>query len=144
MKTRLEEAMNRKPNHTDRIAFSLCVCLLLTLTSLSCGFKKPWRSYEQQPFDSQKWREGDAITRGTMLVDLYRSRKLDGMPREEVVKLLGEPDKKRASNEAEVWLYQIEVVGEKPRRYFPVSFDKGRGASAGSVKDGTRSMVTDE
>src|SRR3712207_3309434 len=72
------------------------LCLLLVLfVSLSCGFRKPWRSYEQQPFDSQKWKSGDGITRGTMLRDLHGKRLLGGQTREGVVELLGEPDKKQ-------------------------------------------------
>jgi hypothetical protein len=61
---------------------------------LGCMMKKPWRSYEQQPFDSQKWRDGDAIERGTMFGDLYKNRILNGKTKEGVVALLGEPDKK--------------------------------------------------
>ncbi|MCA1557311.1 MAG: hypothetical protein LC731_02085, partial [Acidobacteria bacterium] len=67
--------------------------------------------------------------------------------KEGVVGLLGEPDKKRqgSSNTSnEVWLYQIEVVGEKTYRYYPVSFDKQGRASSGEVKGGTMSMVVDE
>lgn len=123
-------------------------CLLLMLfVSLSCGFRKPWRSYEQQPFDSQKWRSGDAVTRGTMIVDLHRNRKLGGQSRENVLELLGEPDKKRpgsSSASSEVWLYQIETVGEKPKQYFPVSFDKNGRGSSGEARDGTLSLLVDE
>ena len=122
-------------------------CLLLMLfVSLSCGFRKPWRSYEQQPFDSQKLRDGDAITRGTMVTDIFRTRMLTGKTRENVVGLLGEPDKKRpgSTSGVEVWLYTVEVTGETPRRYFPVSFDKNGAAFAGATKDGTMSIMVDE
>lgn len=124
------------------------VCLLLILfVSLSCGFRKPWRSYEQQPFDSQKWKSGDGITRGTMIFDLHKNRTLGGQSKEGVVGLLGEPSKKRqgtSSTSSEVWLYGIEVVGEKTYRYFPVSFDKQGRASSGEVSGGTISLVVDE
>jgi hypothetical protein len=123
------------------------VCLLLALVCLSCGFKKPWRSYEQQPFDSEKWKAGDALTRGTMIFDLHKKRTLSAQSRENIVALLGEPDKKRAgySNmSSEVWLYQIETVGEKPRQYFPVSFDKQGRAASGEARDGTMSLLVDE
>jgi hypothetical protein len=123
-------------------------CLLLVLfVCLSCGFRKPWRSYEQQPFDSQKWKGGDGITRGTMIFDLHKNRTLSGHSKENIAGLLGEPDKKRQGSSnvsSEVWLYQIEVVGEKQYRYFPVSFDKQGRASSGEVKGGTISMAVDE
>ncbi len=123
-------------------------CLLLMLVlCLSCGFRKPWRSYEQQPFDSQKWKEGDAITRGTMVFDIHRKRALSGQSKEGVAELLGEPDKKRQGNSQvsnEVWLYRIEVVGETPRRFFPVSFDRNGKASSGEVSGGTISLIVDE
>ena len=123
-------------------------CMLLVMfVCLSCGFRKPWRSYEQQPFDSQKWKSGDGITRGTMIMDLHKNRTLGGSSRENIVSLLGEPDKKRkgsSNTSAEVWLYQIEVVGEKPYRYFPVSFNTQGKASSGEVKDGTISLAVDE
>lgn len=123
-------------------------CLLLVLSvCLSCGFRKPWRSYEQQPFDSQKWKDGDGITRGTMIFDLHTKRMLSGQSKENITGLLGEPDKKRQGSSAvsnEVWLYQIEVTGEKTYRYFPVSFDKQGRASTGEVKGSTISLVVDE
>lgn len=122
---------------------SACLLLML-LVSVSCGLRNPARSYEQQPFDSQKWRDGDAITRGTMITDLHRKRTLSGQSKEGVVALLGEPDKKRSSSGGEAWLYQIEVAGEKPRRFFPVSFDRNGRASSGESKDGTLSLVVDE
>jgi hypothetical protein len=121
------------------------VCLLLILLgSVSCGLKKSGRSFEQQTFDSQKWRDGDDITRGTMIFDLHRKRTLSGQLKEGVVALLGEPNKKRSNNRSEVWLYQIETVGEKPLQFFPVSFDRNGRASSGEAKDGTLSLAVDE
>ena len=134
--------------HLKTGAAQASVCLLLlVLVCISCGFRKPWRSYEQQPFDSQKWKAGDAITRGTMIIDLHKNRTLSGKSHEEIQGLLGEPDKKRAgasSTSAEVWLYQIETVGEKPRQFFPVSFDKQGRASSGEARGGTMSLLVDE
>ena len=139
--------MNRTPmSRHPALHASVCLFLML-LVSLGCGFRKPWRSYDQQPFDSQKWRDGDAITRGTMITDLHRKRTLNGQSKEGIVGLLGEPDKKRQGNSArstEVWLYQIETVGEKPRQYFPVSFDAQGKASSGEVSGGTLSLLVDE
>jgi hypothetical protein len=122
---------------------SLALLLILSV-ALACGLNKPWRHYEQKPFDAQQWRDGDAITRGTMIVDLFKKRTVSGKSRDGVVELLGEPDKKTSSEGSEVWLYRIEVTGETPRRYFPVSFDKEGRASAGRAQAGTMSMVVDE
>ena len=134
------------PLRTPLMRNSACLLLLMLFVCLSCGFRKPWRSYEQQPFDSQKWRAGDGITRGTMIVDLYRGRTLNGRSRDDVAALLGEPDKKRkgSMSGSEVWLYQIETVGEKPRQYFPVTFNPNGAASAGEARGGTFSLLVDE
>lgn len=72
-----------------------------------------------------------------MVGDLFRHRELGGQRREGVVQLLGEPDKKTSSEGLEVWLYRIEVVGETPRRYFPVSFRGNGGEFGGMVKETT-------
>lgn len=125
---------------------SFCLLLVL-LVSFGCGFRKPWRSYEQQPFDSAKWKAGDALTRGTMVRDLFIKRSLNNQTKETVAQMLGEPDKKRQGASAvstEVWLYQIETVGEKPYQYFPVSFDRQGRSSGGEVREGTISILVDE
>jgi hypothetical protein len=140
--------MSQMLHYRAKLLRSCFACLLLLLfVCLSCGFRKPWRNYEQQPFDSQKWRDGDAITRGTMIRDLHVKRTLSAHAKDSVVGLLGEPDKKRQGStptSTEVWLYQIETVGEKPRQYFPVSFDKQGRASSGEVRGGTLSLLVDE
>ena len=125
------------------IARALVCLLLMLLVSVSCE-RKPLRSYENQPFDSQKWRDGDDITHGTMIFDLHGKRTLSGLSKEGVVALLGEPDKKRSKNGLDVWLYQIEVVGEKPIRFFPVSFDRDGKASSGEARGGRLSLIVDE
>jgi hypothetical protein len=128
-------------------ARSLVCLLLLVLVCMSCGFRKPWRKYGQQPFNSAEWKSGDGITRGTMIFDLHKNRTLGGKSHEDILGLLGEPDKKRAGAggvSTEVWLYQIETAGEKPKQYFPVSFDKQGRASSGEVRGGTMSLLVDE
>ncbi len=137
--------MSRTLNHPMLSIARASVCLLLMLVmNVSCGLKNTGRSYEQQPFESQKWRDGDDISRGTMIIDLHRKRMLSGQSKEGVVALLGEPDKKRSGNGLEVWLYQIEVKGEKPTQFFAVSFDRNGRASSGEAKDGTLSLTVDE
>jgi outer membrane protein assembly factor BamE (lipoprotein component of BamABCDE complex) len=113
---------------------SICL-LLLSLLSLSCTLPhKFWRSYEHQPFDAQKWRSGDALDRGTMFIDLYKTRKIQGKSREQVAALLGEPDKKSTAGEREVWHYKVELAGEQPIQYFPVTFDKNGQAAVGTTQ----------
>ncbi len=136
--------MMRKPNHQAKVIDLALVCLLLMSASFGCTMKKPWRNYEQQPFDSQKWRDGDALTRGTMVIDLHTKRTINGRSKEGVVQLLGEPERKRSNDGSEVWLYQVEMAGEKPRQFLPVSFDKNGRASAGIVRGGTFSILADE
>lgn len=121
----------------------LALFMILTVT-VACGFRKPWRNYDKQPFDSQKWKTGDAQTRGTMYFDLFIKRTLTGKTEDDVLELLGEPDTKKTIEGLNVWLYRIEIVGEWNRPAFPVSFDKRGRAFAGSVKDGTMSMIIEE
>lgn len=109
------------------------------------GLKKPWRDYSKKKFDVKEWREGDAIERGRMYSDLHRNPIIEGKTRDDVLKVLGEPDKKATVEGTEVWLYQVEVVGEKPLKYCPVSFNKKGGAWQGMAKGDTAYLlVTDD
>lgn len=123
-------------NSPSRPIAQISICLLLfSLLSLSCTLpRKFWRSYEQKPFDTQKWRAGDALERGTMFVDLYTERIIHGKTRERVLALLGEPDKKSTAGGREVWHYKVEFVGEEPIQYFPVTFDKNGQAAVGTTQ----------
>jgi hypothetical protein len=134
-----------QPYSSTPVASAILALLLLGSVGFACGgIKKPWRDYTKKPFDSQQWKSGDAQTRGTMYFDLFVKRKLTGKSKDEVLELLGEPDKKTSSEGLEVWLYRIEIVGEWNRPAFPVSFDKNGKAFAGRVEDGTMSMIVEE
>ena len=123
---------------------SLCV-VFIALFGLGCGLvKNPFRDYSQKPFNSAEWLKGDAIERGRMYLDVFKSRSLDGKSPDEVRKLLGEPDKKQTVEEREVWLYYVEHQYNTPMKYFPVSFDAKRGAFAGRIKGGTMSLVVED
>ena len=126
--------MKQKLNVRFKATGSFSICLLfLIIVSLGCSLtNKLGRSYEQQPFDEQKWRKGDAQERGTMFVDLFKKRKVSGKSKEEVLALFGEPDKK--SNGDNIWHYKIELAGENPVQYFPVSFDKNGKATIGMTQ----------
>ena len=88
--------MNQKTNYSAKSITNLSLCLLISVfISLGCmGIRKPWRDYSDKPFNSEEWFAGDEIERGRMYSDLFISRKLDGKSGEDVVKLLGEPNKK--------------------------------------------------
>jgi hypothetical protein len=134
-----------KPNSNGTGASAILAVLMILGVGLACnGIKKPWRDYTKKPFDSQQWKAGDPQTRGTMYFDLFVKRKLTGKSPNEVLELLGPPDKKTSSEGLEVWLYRIEIVGEWDRPAFPVSLDKNGKAFAGRVKDGTMSMIVEE
>ena len=113
----------------------ISICLLVLLGNSGCGFNKFWRNYEQKPFDSQKWRDGDALERGTMIVDLLKKRTINGKTKDEVLELLGEPDKRSTADASEIWHYNVELAGENPTQSFPVTFDKnGKAATGASPK----------
>lgn len=128
--------IKQKLHSPARPIAQISVCLLvLLLIGLNCTMpNKFWRSYKQQPFDSQKWRNGDALERGTMLVDLFSKRKIQGKTKEQVLELLGEPDKKSNTSGLDVWHYKIEVSGEEPIQYIPVTFDSNGKAAIGSTR----------
>ncbi len=138
--------MNQKTNYSAKSIMNLSLCLLLILfISLGCaGIRKPWRDYSDKPFNSEEWLAGDEIERGRMYGDLFTSRKLNGKSREDVVKLLGEPNKKVMVEDREVWLYRIENRFGNDLRNVPVTFDRKQGTFAGGVRGGTISMVVDD
>ena len=111
---------------------SINLCLVLTLVfcfGLGCGFNNPFRDYSSKPFNSQEWLAGDSIERGRMMRDLSKSHILNGKSKEEVLKLLGEPDKKSEDGNKEIWQYQVKFAGENPSNYFPVSFKDNKAAT---------------
>lgn len=128
--------MIERSNNGAKAVAQFFVCLLLLLSvSLSCTLpRKFWRSYEPQPFDAQKWQNADAQERGTMFVDLYKKRLVHGKPKEEVLTLLGEPDKKSTGGGSEIWHYKVEFAGEEPVQYFPITFDKNGRAGIGTAR----------
>lgn len=129
----------------NRKIVTVCISvyfLILLSISAGCLLKNVGRSYEQQPFDSKKWRDGDDIERGTMVVDLHRNRIIQGKTSQEVLVLLGAPDNRTSNEGLEVWLYKVKNSGVYPRNHFPVSFDKDGKAFVGGIKNGTTSLVT--
>src|SRR5215510_7183467 len=110
------------------IKISFCVFVLCCFTACASinkfisGLNKPnqgSRPFQERKFDSKLWREGDAQTRGEMSKDLQWNRSesgdypLENKTREQVLAILGEPDRKTRGRccgaggtfEEEVWLY---------------------------------------
>jgi len=134
--------MNKKMNYSFKFA-TLTFCLLaIAFFGSACGLiKNPYRDYAEKPFSSSEWLTGDAVERGRMYSDLFSNRALDGKSKDDVTKLLGEPEKKISVEGREVWLYHVEHQYQTPMKYFPVTFDTKRGAFAGRVKGGTVSIL---
>jgi hypothetical protein len=134
---------NKTPKYSFKTVASLTFCLLaIALFNSACGMvKNPYRDYSERPFSSAEWLRGDTVERGRMYSDLFDSRAVDGKSKEEIVELLGEPEKKIAVEGREVWLYRVDHSYQTPMQYFPVSFDTKRGAFAGRVKSGTVSIL---
>lgn len=103
----------------------LTVAILISVWSVSCTSfmtRKPWRTYDEMPFDAQKWREGDEIERGRMLRDMRN--KITGKTDAEVIEMLGNPDEKLVQNGSESWLYNTEHPGRKTYYQTGVEFDR--------------------
>ena len=78
------------------------------------------RAFQLKPFSSEEWIKGDAHARGEMARDLSKYETFEslvkGKNQSELIKILGEPDKKttgkccyiRDGEEVEVWLYKID------------------------------------
>jgi hypothetical protein len=105
-----------KTMRKDPISISLAILVLMAV-SLGClNGRKLRRSYEQKPFDTESWKNGDAIERGTMsksLVGVQPIKKFVGSTKTEIIKTLGEPDKIRkdkiGSRDMNVLIYEIDL-----------------------------------
>jgi hypothetical protein len=107
------------------IAANLCAC-----ASVIKNFPKKDRPFEKRSFDSKIWIEGDAQTRGEMLKNFQWNEDkskiivLRDKSQGEIVRLLGEPDKKTSgkccgvprTREVEVWLYNVETQNESSKK----------------------------
>jgi hypothetical protein len=130
------------PTPKMRLINSGIALLLIVSAVLACrNFVK---DYKPREFDSATWKSGNHTVRGTMYFDLFDKHTLTNKRRDEVLQLLGPPDKKVTIEGREVWLYRIDVRGEWTRPVFPVSFEPGGKTFAGMVKDGTMSMINEE
>ena len=133
--------LTRKISQLLKPAGLLVFALLLTA---ACGVvKNPFRDRSQKPFNSTEWRAGDAVARGRMFHDLF-DRHINGRSKEEILMLLGEPDRKISEDGREIWLYRVEVGSNSSMPYMPITFDRQMGTFAGRLKDGKMSSLTAE
>lgn len=126
--------MKEKSDIRKKIIMRASLLLLLISLGGCAGFNRLGRSYEPVPFNSQKWRDGDAQVRGTMFLDLFKKRIVNGKTKDEILALLGEPDKKTSVDGSEIWQYKIEFAGENPAQTFSVTFDKNGKATMGASR----------
>ena len=130
-----------KPQRTSNGINSIIALLLAVSAVIACSLLK---DYKPREFDSAKWKSGNHTVRGTMYFDLFQKHTLTNKTRDDVLQLLGPPDKKVMIEGREVWLYRIDVQGEWDRPVFPVSFEPGGKTFAGMAKNGTMHMINEE
>jgi hypothetical protein len=121
-------------NHFSNPALTpgLALALVFAVGAGCGGINNPFRDYSSKPFNSKDWRAGDALERGRMMRDLYKTRVLRDKSKEAVAELLGEPDKKSTVEGKEIWQYEVKLAGESPADYFSVSFKNGKTSSPGT------------
>ncbi|MEJ7848851.1 MAG: hypothetical protein WKF92_12265 [Pyrinomonadaceae bacterium] len=124
----------------SRVNLALSILFIAAINLACMEYKKPWRDYSAKPFSSQEWLAGDRIERGRMTLDLFKKRIPNGKTREQIVEILGEPDKKKTVEKREVWFYKTDIGISGAFDNFPVSFDDKERASAGVVTGGTISI----
>lgn len=106
-----------------KIFIELAFAGLLLFNTAACSPIKSTpekRVFQEKPFSTVEWIQGDAHTRGEMAGDLTRYetfKSLIGKNQSELLKVLGAPDIKTtgkccyirdSGGEVEVWLYKID------------------------------------
>jgi hypothetical protein len=132
--------MERKIIQTAILASCLLTVLFL---NAACGvIKNPLRDYSPKPFNSQQWRTGDAIERGRMVKAIDDRIFVDGNEREDVLKLLGEPDKKKTDVSGEIWFYRVDLGHNSAMPYLPVTFSPQVGTVIGRFQGDKVAFLT--
>lgn len=85
-------------------------------------------TFDPDAWKSQRGAAPQDNRRGAMVEGLKTAVR-DGMPREEVVALLGEPDSRNAATGVEVYELGVSAVGVD-EEYFEVRYQDGRVASS--------------
>jgi len=117
----------------------LAFCLFASCALIKKQIFRGKRPFQERNFDAKLWREGDPQTRGEMSKDLRwkqsesRSYLLTGRTQQEILAMLGEPDRKTRGKccgaggtfDEEVWLYDIDVkIGDSSitEQHFQIYF----------------------
>ena len=102
--------------------FAACTSINKFISQLNKSNRED-RPFQERKFDSKLWLEGDTQTRGEMSENLRWNQSetggspLEGKTRQQVLAILGEPDRKTRGKccgaggtfEEEVWLYDIKA-----------------------------------
>lgn len=127
-------------NHKLFIIFTIVLFF-----NAACGIvRNPFRESSNIPFNSEVWKKSDAFEKGRMFDDIIRKNLINGQDKDELVKLLGEPDKKRVEEGNDIYLYKIEVGHNTTMPYLGITIDKKMGAYLGAIKNGTGSILVAE
>ena len=106
---------------TKRIGAFVAIAAIVFCSACSTFFpRKPWRTYDEMPFDSKRWRDADEVDRGRMRGDMID--KITGKSRDEVLGILGDPDEKVTRDGTEYLLYNTEHPGRRNYLQTPISF----------------------
>ena len=130
--------------HTPKYIFLVGLTIILLLNS-GCGIiKNPFRESSKIPFNSEVWKNSDAFERGRMFDNLTDKPIIDGLDEASLIKLLGEPDKKRNEEGNSIFLYRIEVGHNTTLPYLGITIDKQNGAFLGALSNGKASLLVAE
>ena len=130
----------------DRLNNILLTGLMtVLLLSSGCGIiRNPFRESSNIPFNSEVWKKSDAFERGRMFDEMVKKPVIDGLDENGLIKLLGEPDKKRKEDGNSIFLYRIEVGHNTTMPFLGITIDKENGAFLGAVSNGKASILVAE
>jgi hypothetical protein len=118
-------------NKQNAATFLISIFCLLAICLGCAGMRKPWRSYEQKPFDAESWKNGDAIERGTMARDLLGVKNVTenvGENKSKVLATLGEPystrEEKIRENKVTVLIYEVDMGEPEFMNAVQIFFDE--------------------
>ena len=103
------------------------VFTVLAIAAVSFGYSLyrsgifgPDPGYTPIPFTAEAWQDADPEVRGHMTDDLLDRNVLDGMSRDEVIELLGEPDFEFGNSEdrPQSLAYDVGYLGMNPNAMF--------------------------
>jgi hypothetical protein len=119
--------------------------MTILLLNSGCGIiRNPFRDGGKIPFNSDVWKKSDAFERGRMFDALTDKPIIDGLDEAGIIKLLGEPDKKRKEGGNSIFLYRIEVGHNTTLPFLGITIDQENGAFLGTLSNGKASILVAE